>query len=422
MDRVSSMLSFVKVVENGGFSAAGRQLTLATSIVTAHVKSLEERLGVRLLNRSTRSISLTEAGQSYYERCVQILSEIEEAEEAAQVLQARPRGTLRLNISPAVAVCIAPSITEFTSLYPDVSVRLTATTRMVNLVEEGFDLAIRFMAAADSNLILRRLASFRFVLCGSPDYLARRGRPEHPSDLVRHNCLIYYDAPFGKHGREWPFSGPSGDLTVRVSGSLEANSVGGLLAAARLGNGLIFAPSSTVAEGLKSGALVPLLTEFLPTEYSVDALYPHREHLPLKVRAFNRAPAIRCRGALTTRSTLPNSAVQRLMRALVVVGFNEVIELGLLLQEVFTGRLGGLQLQGQMHTLVPSVLLRIARFDALDRDAEPEPPDRKFGEVEEGIRTSKGNAIIGAMAFGILSPAADKELQKRLAAMCQKAT
>jgi DNA-binding transcriptional LysR family regulator len=305
MDRVSSMLSFVKVVENGGFSAAGRQLTLATSIVTAHVKSLEERLGVRLLNRSTRSISLTEAGQSYYERCVQILSEIEEAEEAAQVLQARPRGTLRLNISPAVAVCIAPSITEFTSLYPDVSVRLTATTRMVNLVEEGFDLAIRFMAAADSSLILRRLASFRFVVCGSPDYLARRGRPEQPSDLVRHNCLIYYDAPFGKHGREWPFSGPIGDLTVRVSGSLETNSAGGLLAAARLGNGLIFVPSSTVAEDLKSGALVPLLTEFLPTEYSVDALYPHREHLPLKVRAFIDLVANNIRKAK------PNAAVEQ---------------------------------------------------------------------------------------------------------------
>jgi DNA-binding transcriptional LysR family regulator len=311
MDRVSSMLSFVKVVENGGFSAAGRQVNLATSVVTQHVKSLEDRLGVRLLNRSTRNVSLTEAGQTYYERCVQILAEIEEAEEAAQVLQARPRGTLRLNILPALAAVIAPSIGEFTSLYPDVSVRLTETTRMVNLVEEGFDLSIRFMTAADSSLILRRLASFRSVVCGSPDYLARQGRPEHPSDLARHNCLIYYDAVYSKHGREWPFIGPKGELTVRVSGNLESNSYGGLLAAARLGEGLIFGALPTVADDVKSGALVPLLTEFLPTEYSIDALYPHREHLPLKVRVFIDLVAKNVREAnldAATRGVTPTEA------------------------------------------------------------------------------------------------------------------
>jgi DNA-binding transcriptional LysR family regulator len=286
MDRVSCMVSFVRVVENGGFSAAARQLNISPSIVTTHVRTIEDRLGVRLLNRSTRSVSLTEAGQAYYERCVQILSAIEDAEEAAQVLQSKPRGTLRLNVSPGVPLLIAPSIAEFAALYPDVSVRLTLTSRMVDLMEEGFDLAMRFITTADSSLILRRLAAFRLVVCGSPSYLAKRGRPEHPSDLVRHNCLVYYDASFGKAGKEWRFIGPKGDLSVRVSGSLESNSSVLLRATAVLDQGLLYMPSPIVAEELKSGALVPLLTEFLPEEFSIDALYPHRERLPAKVRSF----------------------------------------------------------------------------------------------------------------------------------------
>lgn len=286
MDRVSTMLSFVKVVDNGGFAAAARELNISPSAVTTQIKALEDRLGVRLLNRSTRSVSLTEAGRAYYERWTQILSEIEQADEAAQMLQSKPRGTLRLNVSTGVPAIIARSIAEFTSLYPDVTVRLTTTSRMVDLIEEGFDLAVRFLAVADSSLILRRIAVFRFVVCGSPDYIAKHGCPEHPSDLSRHNCLIFYDASFGKGGREWRFKGPEGDLSVRISGNLEANSVEALRAAALLGQGLALAPSLLVASELKSGALVPLLAEFLPEEYSLDALYPHRDHLPVKVRSF----------------------------------------------------------------------------------------------------------------------------------------
>jgi DNA-binding transcriptional LysR family regulator len=283
------MLSFVKVVETGGFSSAARHLNVSTSVVTTHVKSLEDRLGVRLLNRNTRSVSLTEAGRAYYERCVQILSEIEDAEEAVQVLQSKPRGILRLNTGTAIGALLVPSIADFTALYPGVSVRLTVTSRMVDLVEEGFDLAIRVASFADSSLvtdsslIVRRLATFGVVVCGSPDYLARQGRPEHPSDLVRHNCLNFYDGPWG---RQWHFTGPDGDLHVRVAGSFETNSGDALRAAALLGQGLIFAPTFIVADEIKSGTLVPLLTDFLPGEVSIAALYPHRKHLPAKVRSF----------------------------------------------------------------------------------------------------------------------------------------
>jgi DNA-binding transcriptional LysR family regulator len=215
MDRVSWMLSFVKIVEHGGFSSAGRQLNLTTSVVTTHIKRLEERLDARLLNRTTRNVSLTEAGRAYYERCIQILSEIEEAEEAIQVLQSKPRGILRLNTSPAMPALLAPSVAEYADLHPDVTIHLTATSRMIDLVEQGYDLAIWYAAVPDSNLIIRRLASYRMVICASPEYLAKYGRPEHPSDLIKHNSVIFYDATVGKEGKEWRFTGPDGDFSAR---------------------------------------------------------------------------------------------------------------------------------------------------------------------------------------------------------------
>jgi len=286
MDRVSWMLSFVKVVEHGGFSSAGRQLNLTTSVVTTHVKQLEARLGARLLNRTTRSVSLTEAGRAYYERCIQILSEIEEAEEAIQVLQSKPRGILRLNTSPAMPALLAPAVAEYADLYPDVTVHLTATSRMIDLVEQGYDLAIWYAAVPDSNLIVRRLASYRMVVCASPGYLAKYGRPEHPSDLTKHNSVIFYDATVGKGGKEWLFTGSDGDFSVRLAGTLETNSPIALLAAALHGQGLVIAPAPMLFDDLNKGALVPVLSEFLPKQFTVDALYPNREHLPVKVRTF----------------------------------------------------------------------------------------------------------------------------------------
>jgi DNA-binding transcriptional LysR family regulator len=286
MDRVSTMLSFVKVVDTGGFSSAARQLNLATSVVTLHVKSLEERLGVRLLNRTTRHVSLTEVGRAYYERCVQILSEIEDADEAAHVLQSRPRGVLRLNTSPGIPALIGPSIAEYTSLYPDVTIRLNATSRMLDLVEEGLDLAIWYAAAPDSNLIVRRLAHYRMVVCASPEYFAKHGRPQHPTELAKHNSVIFYDATMGRDGKEWLFTGPDGDFPVRMTGTLETNSPIAFRAACIHGHGIIIAPAPFVFDDLRTGVLVPVLSEFLPRQFSVDALYPNREHLPAKVRTF----------------------------------------------------------------------------------------------------------------------------------------
>lgn len=283
MDRLTAMTSFAKVVENAGFSAAARRLNISTSIVTAHIKSLEDRLGVRLLNRSTRKLSPTEVGQVYYNRCVQILSELEEADRIAEASQIKPRGVLRLNVAQAIPQVIAPSVAEFGALYPDASVRVTITSRMVDLIEEGFDLAIRLTPVQDSSLIVRRLATYRLVVCGAPSYFARYGRPAHPGELAKHNCLLFYDSQWG---REWHFSGPGGDHAIRVSGSLETNSVIALRLAAILGEGLICAPSFMIAADLKSGDLVSVLAEFMPVDFSIDAIYPHRRYLPTKVRSF----------------------------------------------------------------------------------------------------------------------------------------
>ena len=283
MDRMTSMATFVKVVESEGFSAAARALGISPSMATTHVRSLEERLGVRLLNRSTRRVSLTEAGQIYYERCLQILAEVEDADRVAQALQSTPRGTLRLNTSVAIPPFLAPVIAEFVTLYPDVSINLTMTDRMIDLVEEGFDLAVRNMLIPDSSLIVRRVASYRFVVCGAPGYFATRGVPKQPADLVQHNCLIYSHSAWGN---EWRFAGPDGEQSVPVSGNLQANSDNALRLAAVHGQGLALAPTFLVADEIKSGRLVPVLSRFLQTEHAINAVYPHRHHLSAKVRSF----------------------------------------------------------------------------------------------------------------------------------------
>src|SRR6267378_431395 len=219
MDRMTSMATFVKVVESGGFSAAARALGISPSMATAHIQSLEERLGVRLLNRSTRKVSLTEVGHAYYERCLQILAEADDADQIAQALQLTPRGTLRLNTSVAIPPFLAPVIAEFTTLYPDVSISMTMTDRMIDLVEDGFDLAVRNMPVPDSSLIARRIATYRFVVVGAPGYLAARGTPQRPAELVQHNCLIFAHSAWGN---EWRFAGPDGEQSIPVKGNLHA--------------------------------------------------------------------------------------------------------------------------------------------------------------------------------------------------------
>ena len=283
MDRTTSMATFVRVVDAGGFASAGRALRMSPSTVTEHVHALEERLGVRLLNRSTRKISLTEVGGAYYERSKQILADLDDADRIAHAQHSSPRGTLRLNTSVAIPPFLAPVIAEYADLHPDVSVNLSMTECMVDMVGEGFDLAIRDSPVADLSLIARRVATYRFVMCGAPSYLKRRGTPMRPAELHEHNCLGCSHSAWGD---QWRFVGPDGEQSVALTGNLKSNSANALRLAALHGQGLIMSPMFLVAEEIKAGRLVSILQEFLQEEHAINAIYPHRQHVPAKVRSF----------------------------------------------------------------------------------------------------------------------------------------
>jgi DNA-binding transcriptional LysR family regulator len=284
MDRLTSLTAFVRVVDSGGFSAAGRRLNMSTAMISNHVHALEERLGVRLLNRTTRKVSLTEAGKAYYDRCTHILADLEQADDIVGALQSTPRGTLRLYTPPSMVPLVSLIITEFLASYPDVGVDATMGERSVDLIEEGYDVAIRLTPPPDSSLIVRGLATWRHVLCCSHDYLKKHGRPDQLSDLSSHNCLRHALYPF-EDG--WHFTDRKGvTAAVKVSGNLVTNSGETLRVAALQGVGICLAAGFLVHDDLEANRLVRLLPDYRPVELSMIAVYPHRHQLSVKVRTF----------------------------------------------------------------------------------------------------------------------------------------
>ena len=285
MDRFASIRAFVGVAQSGGFSAAGRRLNLSKATVSDQVHALEETLGARLLNRTTRRVSLTEIGRGYYDRCVQILHDLREADEAAGAQQANPRGELRVYCHQFIARFVAPVVADFVARHPEASVDLRTGYTMIDLVEEAFDLAISPIMPPDATLVRRRLGSFSRVVCGAPAYLERHPAPQSPADLAGHNCLRYPHAtPLLD---EWHFLDPDGNRVVAgVSGSVITNSPEIMRAAAEAGACLVLAPPFMVGDLLASGALVPLLPEYQAPDYEINAFYPHRRHLSAKIRAF----------------------------------------------------------------------------------------------------------------------------------------
>ena len=283
MDRLTSLTAFVRVVDSGGFSAAGRRLNMSTTMVSNHVQSLEDRLGARLLNRTTRKVSLTEVGRAYYDRCVQILSDIEQADDIAGALQSTPRGTLRVYIATHIVQFVSPVIVEFLALYPDVKIELTMGERTIDIIDEGFDIAIRMTPPPDSSLIVRSLATWRHVLCCSHHYLEQHGRVQQLAELAEHDCIRHFNYPYD----EWRFVDRKGaPASVKVSGRLVTNSGEALRAAALQGSGICLAAGFMVHDDLEAGRLVRLLPEYRPVELSMNAVYPHRHHLSAKVRNF----------------------------------------------------------------------------------------------------------------------------------------
>ena len=284
MDRFASVTAFVRVAESGGFSAAGRRLNLSKATLSDQVQALENAFGVRLLNRTTRRVSLTEIGRSYYERCVQILHDLEEADEIAGAQQATPRGQLRVHCQHGVVQFVTPVVVDFLAHYPEASVDLRSGHAMIDIVEEAFDLAISPFPPPDATLVRRRLATFSLVLCGAPAYLEKHPAPQSPADLAGHNCLRY---PYVPSPDEWHFVDANGNpVVVRISGSLISSSPDTGRAAAVAGIGLVLTAPFMVADLLESGALVPLLPGYRTQELEINAFYPHRRHLSAKVRAF----------------------------------------------------------------------------------------------------------------------------------------
>jgi DNA-binding transcriptional LysR family regulator len=284
MDRLTSLTAFVQVVDNGGFSAAGRKLNMSTTMVSNHIQALEERLGVRLLNRTTRKVSLTEVGRAYYDRATQILADIEQADDIASAQQSTPRGTLRVHTSTHMVPFIAPIVAEFLVTYPETKVDLRLGEADVDLIEEGFDVAVRMTAPPDSSLIVRKLATWRHVLCCSHGYVETHGKPEQLAELSSRNCIHHVMYPFGD---EWHFEDRKGTpASVRVTGRLTTNSGETLRIAALQGVGIWLAAGFLVRDDLEAGRLVRLLPEYRPVELSMNAVYPHRHHLSAKVRTF----------------------------------------------------------------------------------------------------------------------------------------
>jgi DNA-binding transcriptional LysR family regulator len=285
MDRMAGMAVFTKVVGAGSFSAAARGMNLSQAYVTKQIQELESWLGARLLNRTTRRLSLTEVGSGFYDRCMRILDAIEEARSAAGALQTVPRGRLRINAPVSFGLLhLAPAVTEFLETYPDVSIEMLVNDRVVDLLEGEFDVGVRIGRLRDSSLIARRIAPIRLAICAAPAYLARHGAPKTPDDLANHNCLEY--TYFESRG-EWRLLDPAGsEIAVPVSGRYLANNADVLRSTALAGGGIILAPTFLLGEDLRAGRLVRLLPEYPPPEQALHALYPPGRHLSAKVRSF----------------------------------------------------------------------------------------------------------------------------------------
>lgn len=285
MDRFNALATFAKVVEQGSFARAADRLSVSTSAVSRQVAELEAHLDVRLLNRTTRRLSLTEAGQAFYERCVQLLADLEETESSVRSTAVEPKGTLRVTCGVTFGErYLAPAIAEFAGLHPQVSFDVDLSDRVVDLVEEGFDLAIRIGPVGNQALVSRRIGSTQFVCCASPAYLARHPAPVTPADLEQHACLGYTYAAVTS---AWTFESRDGTRhTPRILPRHKLNNGRMLAELAAAGLGIVLEPDFIVAPEVRSGRLQRLLTDYQPPRSPIAAVYPSRRHLSAKVRSF----------------------------------------------------------------------------------------------------------------------------------------
>jgi DNA-binding transcriptional LysR family regulator len=283
-DSLYEMSVFAKVVAAGSLSAAARDLGVSTAVVSRRLAALEARLGVRLVNRTTRRLALTDEGASYHEACARILAEVEDADAAASAQRVEPQGLLKVALPASFGhKHIAPLVPPFAARYPKIEFAFSLSDRTVNVIAEGYDLAIRIGELEDSSLAARKLAPNRRVVCASPQYLAQHPAPRVPADLQQHNCLTTTDLQM-----TWEYKGPDGKRgTVRVAGHYACDNWEVLREWAMAGLGVALKSTWDVRRQLEDGSLVPLLPGYdFGTDVSIYAVYPHRRHLPAKTRVF----------------------------------------------------------------------------------------------------------------------------------------
>lgn len=284
MDRLMCMQVFVRVVEKGSFSATADEFRISSTMVGKHIMHLEERLGARLLNRTTRRQSLTEVGSIYYERCKVALAEVEAADASATALQQVPRGLLRVSAPVTFgANALVGAIGDYLQEYPEVHIELSLNDRVVNLVDEAFDVAIRIGNLPDSSLIARKLAPYRMIACASPSYLAKHGTPQTPAQLVAHNCMGFMYSAAQKH---WQFTDREIINNVQINGNFRVNNGQALRTAALHGMGIIVQPEVLLAEDLASGILVRILPNHQLPSQSMHIVYPSNRNMTLKMKSF----------------------------------------------------------------------------------------------------------------------------------------
>lgn len=283
MDKFEQIRAFTQVVDAGGFAAAARNMGLSRSAVNKLVINLENELGVQLLHRSTRVVTPTDTGLAFYDRCMEILANLEEAERSVTLLHEFPKGRLRVNAPMTFGTLhLAPALADFLTQYPDLQVQLTLNDRLIDPLEEGFDVTVRIAEPRPiGSLIVLPLAAAPRVLCAAPGYLATHGIPTHPDQLRQHSCLHY-----GQLAAEnsWTLTGPDGEHTVPIQGVLCSNNGEALKDAAVRGLGITLLPMFIIEDAVQQGDLQVVLPDYQPPELSIDVMYPVNRHLSTKIR------------------------------------------------------------------------------------------------------------------------------------------
>jgi len=285
MDRFAAITAFARVVEAGSFARAAERMGMSVSAVSRQVAELEAHLDVRLLNRTTRRLSLTESGQAFFDRSVQLLADLDEAETAVTSASILPRGTLRLTCSATFGSRhLAPAIADFAARHPQMRFDVELSERFVDLVDEGFDLAVRIGGAGSQNVVARKVGATRVGCWASPSYLERFGEPREPEELAKHQCLSYEYLPTRN---VWTFRDPKGgERSVRIGGPVHSNNGRFLVGLAAQGIGISREPDFISAPDVRAGRLKPILRQFESPPLPIYVVYPSRRHLSAKVRAF----------------------------------------------------------------------------------------------------------------------------------------